>query len=163
MLNDIEEIDMTFREKMLWVSMVAVTAIWGAYLVDVGWLLARGVVDAGQAYGGFIKSVILVVGVQVAATIVLAIMTPDDANAPTDVRDRDFAATAAVPAYTVLSLLIVMIMLAMPLIVAAAPRWLSGPPETVNAVVIGNALLLALVLAHLVDCGAQLWRYRREG
>lgn len=154
---------MSFREKLLWVSMVAVTAIWGSYLFDVGWLLARGTVDAGQAYGGFIKSVILVVGVQIMATIILAISAPADANAPMDARDREFAATAAVPAYNVLSLLIVAIMLATPTIVAAAPRWLTGDAATINAVIIGNALLLALVLAHLVDCGAQLWRYRREG
>lgn len=154
---------MSFREKMLWVSMVAVTAIWGSYLFDVGWLLAQGTVDAGQAYGGFIKSVILVVGVQIIATIIVAISAPADANAPVDARDREFAATAAVPAYNVLCLLVVAIMLATPTIVAAAPRWLTGDATTINAVVIGNALLLALVLAHLVDCGAQLWRYRREG
>ncbi len=154
---------MTFREMMLWVSMVAVTAIWGSYLFDVGSLLARGTVDAGQAYGGFIKSVILLVGVEVAAAIILAIIAPADAEAPMDARDRDFAATAAVPAYHLLSALVVAVMLVTPGIVAAAPRWLTGDADTINAVIIGNALLLALVLAHLVHSGAQLWRYRREG
>jgi hypothetical protein len=154
---------MTFREKMLWVSMVAVTAIWGSYLFDVGWLLARGTVDAGQAYGGFVQSVILLVIVEVAAVTILAIIAPADANAPEDARDRDFAATAAVPAYHMLSLLVVAVMLATPAIVAAAPRWLTGDPATINAVVIGNSLLLALVLAHLVHSAAQIWRYRQEG
>ncbi|OYY91510.1 MAG: hypothetical protein B7Y45_02830 [Sphingomonas sp. 28-66-16] len=154
---------MSFREKMLWVSMVAVATIWGSYLFDVASLLARGTVDAGQAYGGFVKSVVLLVGVQVAAAIILAIMAPAEANAPEDARDRDFAATAAVPAYKLLSLLVVVIMLATPAIVAAAPRWLTGDPDTINAVVIGNALLLALVLASLVNAASQLRRYRREG
>ena len=64
---------MSFREKMLWVSIVAETVIWGSYLFDVGILMARGTVDAEQAYGGFIKSVILLVMVEVAAAIILAI------------------------------------------------------------------------------------------
>ncbi|OYY72631.1 MAG: hypothetical protein B7Y47_02530 [Sphingomonas sp. 28-63-12] len=148
---------------MLWISIIAETAIWGSYLFDVGRLLARGTVDARQAYGGFIQSVILLVIVEVAAVIALAVMAPADASAPTDARDRDFAATAAVPAYNLLSLLVVGVMLATPVIVTAAQRWLSGDPATVIAVVIGNALLLALVVAHVVHAGAQLWRYRREG
>ncbi|OYY77637.1 MAG: hypothetical protein B7Y43_09925 [Sphingomonas sp. 28-62-20] len=154
---------MTFREKMLWVSIVAETAIWGSYLFDVGSLLARGTVNAEQAYGGFIQSVVLLVTVEVAAAIILAIWAPADANAPEDARDRDFAATAAVPAYTLLSMLVIAVMVATPIIVTAAQRWLTGDPKTIIAVVIGNALLLALVAAHVVNAGAQLWRYRREG
>lgn len=154
---------MNFREKMLWVSIVAETAIWGSYLFDILSLLARGVVDAEQAFGGFIRSAILLVGVEIAAAIILAIASPKDAEAPADARDRDFAATAAVPAYNVLSVLVIMVMLATPVIIAAAPRWLTGEPVIVNAVIMGNALLLALVLAHLVNVTAQLWRYRREG
>lgn len=154
---------MTFREKLLWISLIAVTAIFGSYLVDIGRLLSRGVVDAGQAYGGFVRSCILLVGIEVAGAIILAIIAPEDANAPADARDRDFAATAAVPAYHLLSALIVVVMLATPAILAIAPHWLKGNPATVSAVVLGNALLLALVLAHIVHSGAQLWRYRREG
>lgn len=154
---------MSFREKMLWVSLIAETAIWGSYLFDVGWLLSRGLVDAEQALGGFIRSVIWLVVVEVVAATILAIMAPSDANAPEDARDRDFAATASVPAYNLLSLLVVGVMIATPAIVTAAPRWLSGDRETIYAVVIGNALLMALVLAHTVRTTAQLWRYRREG
>ncbi len=154
---------MNFREKMLWVSIIAETVIWGSYLFDVGSLMARGTVDADQAYGGFIKSVILLVMVEVAAAIILALWTPSDANAPEDARDRDFAATAAVPAYNLLSILVIGVMVATPFIVTSAQRRLTGDPETIIAVVIGNALLLALVAAHVVNAGAQLWRYRREG
>ncbi len=154
---------MSFREKMLWVSLIAETAIWGSYLFDVGWLLAHGRVDAGQALGGFIMSVFWLVVVEVAAATILAVMAPNDANAPEDARDRDFAATASVPAYHLLSLLVIAVTIATPAIITAAPRWLSGDRETIYAVVIGNALLLALVLAHAVRTTAQLWRYRREG
>ena len=153
---------MSFREKMLWVSMVAVAAVWGSYLFDVGRLMAHGKVSVDQAYGGFIRSVVLVVIVQVVAAIVLAIWSPKDADAPADVRDKAIAASAAMPAYTLLSLLVVVIMLTTPAIIGLAPQLLSGDAATVNAIVMGNALLLALVLAHLVDCAVQIYRYRRE-
>ncbi len=148
---------------MLWVSIIAEAAIWGSYLADIGLRLAHGTVDADQAYNGFIRSVVLLVTVEVVAAIILALIDPADANAPADARDRDFAATAAVPAYNLLSVLVILVMIAIPVIVAAGPRFLSGDPTTIIAVIIGNALLLALVLAHLAHAGAQLWRYRREG
>lgn len=154
---------MGFREKMLWVSIIAETVIWGSYLFDVGSLMARGTVDVEQAYGGFIQSVILLVTIEVIAAIILAIWAPSEANAPEDARDRDFAATAAVPAYHLLSILVIGVMVATPFIVTSAQRWLTGDPETIVAVVIGNALLLALVAAHIIHAGGQLWRYRREG
>ncbi|KQS01863.1 hypothetical protein ASG11_13635 [Sphingomonas sp. Leaf357] len=151
---------MTFREKSLWVSMIASAAIWGSYLFDVGSLLAHGTVSAAQAYGGFTRSVILLVVVQVAATIVLATMAPSDANAPEDMRDKEFAASAALPAYTLLSLVIVVAMLAIPLLVQVAPRYITGDPAMVIAIVLGNAMLLALVIAHVTYCAAQIHRYR---
>lgn len=152
---------MTFREKMLWVSMIAVAAIWGSYLFDVASLLARGRVSVGQAYGGFIKSVILLVIVQVIAAIVLAIMAPKDANAPEDMRDKEFAASAAVPAYNVLNVLIVVMMLCLPAATRLAPHYVTGDPATVITILIGNAMLLTLVLAHLTYCGAQIRHYRK--
>lgn len=152
---------MTFREKMLWVSMIASAAIWGSYLFDVGSLLARGTVSAAQAYGGFTRSVILLVVVQVAATIVLATMAPSDANAPEDMRDKEFAASAALPAYNLLSFVIVVAMLAIPLLVQTAPRYITGDPAMVIAIVLGNAMLLGLVVAHVTYCAAQIHRYRR--
>ncbi len=148
---------------MLWVSLVAEAAIWGSYLFDIGLLLAHGKVDVGQATGGFIKSVVLLITVEVIAAIVLAIIDPKDADAPADFRDREFAASAAVPAYTLLSASIVVVMLLTPIIIAAAPRFVSGDPAMVSAIVLCNAMLLALVLAHLLHCGMQLVRYRREG
>ncbi len=152
---------MTFREKLLWVSMIAVAAIWGSYLFDVGKVLTYRSVNADQAYGGFIKSVMLLVAVEVVAAIALSILSPADAKAPTDMRDREFAASAAVPAYNLLNCLIVVTMLATPGIVRLAPQYISGDPATVTAVLIGNAMMLALVLAHIVYCGAQIRRYRR--
>ena len=154
---------MSFREKTLWVSMLAVAGIWGAYLFDIGTLLARGTVDAEQAYGGFVRSVVLLVLVEIVAVIVLAVVAPADADAPIDARDRDFAASAAVHAYNLLSACVVIVMLATPVALRLAPRYLTGDPATVNAVVIGNALLLSLALAHLLHCGWQITRYRREG
>ena len=67
------------------------------------------------------------------------------------------------PAYHLLNVLIVIVMLLTPIMLAAAQRYLTGDPVVVSAIVLGNAMLSALVLAHLVHCGVQIVRYRREG
>lgn len=152
---------MSFREKVLWVSATAVLVIWGSYFLKLVASLRSGPADASDAIGGFIGSVIMLVIVQVAAVIVLAIASPGEANAPPDDRERAFDIGAGRPAYVTLSVLIVVIMLATPLIIPVAPTLVSGDPAVVAGLVIGNALLFALVMAELVHSGWQIVCYRR--
>lgn len=154
---------MAFREKTLWVSLAATLFVWGWYFADFARALASGHVDVAAATGGFVRAVILLVAIQVVTTIVLAILSPREANAPTDAREREFAAAAARPAYALLSFLLVLMMLATPVLVPTGAAWLGGNPATVGAMLVANAILLALVLAECVNAGGQIVRYRRGG
>lgn len=154
---------MTFREKTLWVSLVSTVLVWGWYFSAVLPQLVSGRITPAPTFGGFIYAVVMLTAIQVVAAIVIALWRPSEAEVRADARDRDFSASAARPAYAVLSVLIVMIMLAVPSIILAAPRLDPGAPAgMLAAIYIANAMLGALVIAHLVYAGWQLARYRRE-
>jgi len=157
------EAGMAFREKVLWVSAAALLLVWGSYFGDlIAGLLARRI-DAEASFGGFIRSVVLVVVIHVVASIVLAIASPKEANAAPDAREREINLSAYRPAYLVVAMLITLAMLATPVLVHAAPAMLEGAePGMIVAVVIGNSMLLALVAGELVHAVWQIARYRRE-
>lgn len=157
---------MAYRERLLWVSALATLLIWGSYFGDFVAMLIRHRLDEGAALVRFIGAASLIVIVQVVAAIFFAVLTPKEANAPADTRERDFARRGAASAYVLLSVAVVMVMVAMPLLAIAAPPLtvrlgLNTNPATLLSILAGNALLLALIAAGLVDSISQLLRYRR--
>lgn len=152
---------MAFREKMMWGSVAATILIWGWYFLGFMRALEGPSFDVGIELGHFIFAVFALTVVQVVVAIVLAILSPWDASAPTDDRDREFALRAARPAYAVLSILVASLTVIAPLTISSAPAWLDGKPATLVPIVISNALLLALVLAELARAGTLLLLYRR--
>jgi hypothetical protein len=79
---------MSFREKSAWISLVAYLAIYGFYFANVAMALARGEADAAHFLGLLGKSVVLFVLVTVVLTIIAAIRSPRDAQAPQDEREK---------------------------------------------------------------------------
>lgn len=154
---------MAFREKMLWASLATTLAIWGWYFAGFVADLGAGRFDQGAATGSFVGTVVLLVVVQIAVAIAAAVFAGRDAQAPADDRERAFALAAYRPAYFVLSAAVVTLMLAGPVLLRIANEWTPAPPPGMAPVLLGNALLLALVLAELVHSGWQIIRFRMGG
>lgn len=154
---------MAFREKIIWSSLVTTLAIWGWYFTGFVTGLRAGHFDQGTAVGSFIQAVVLIVIVQVAAAIVLAIISGREASAPADDREKAIALSAYRPAYLVLSGCVVTLMVVGPILLRIANEWTPAPPADLAPVLLGNALLAALVLAELVHSGWQVFRYRMGG
>ena len=153
---------MAYREKVQWVSLATSLIVWGLYFAQLAASLAAGQPAPGETLGGFIGAVILLVVIQVAAIIAIAIHRPSEAELPADPREREIEQSAGKGAYAVLSLAVVAIMLATPVLTVAAPAALGQPTGTVAAMLVGNALLAALVLASIVHSIWQIILYRRQ-
>lgn len=154
---------MAFREKMLWASMIATLGIWGLYFLRFVQEIRAGHFDQSAATGDFIQTVGLIVAVHVIAAIVLAVISGKEANAPADDREKAFALAAYRPAYFTLSAAVVTLMITAPVLLRIASEWRPAPPPDLAPVLLGNALLAALVLAEIVHDAWQLARYRMGG
>ncbi|MES2444173.1 MAG: hypothetical protein V4574_15200 [Pseudomonadota bacterium] len=154
---------MAFREKMLWASLAVTLGIWGWYFIRFVGAMRAGIFDQGAATGDFAMSVTLIVIVQIVAATVIAIATGREANAPADDRERSFALAAYRPAYLVMTMGVVMLMLSGPVLLRIANEWQPAPPPGLAPILLGNGLLAVLVLAEIVHSGAQLVRFRMGG
>lgn len=154
---------MAFREKMLWASSAVTLLIWGRYFIGFSRDFRAGVFDQGDAIGAFVFAVILLVIAQVVVAIVLALVSGSEADARPDDRERQIALAAYRPAYFVLSAGVVVLLLWGPALLRIVTEWHEAAPPGMAPILLGNALLAALVLAELVHSGAQLIRYRRGG
>lgn len=152
---------MAFRERMMWGSVMATVVIWGWYFRGFVRAIEGPSFNVGTELGNFILAVIALTVVQIVVAIILSIMSPKEADAPADDRDREFALLAYRPAFITLSALVATLTVVAPLTIATAPAWLAGKPDTLVPIVISNVLLLALVLAELVRAGTLLFLYRR--
>lgn len=151
---------MAFREKMLWASLAATLGIWGWYFIRFIAAMRAGHFDQGAATGDFIQTVALIVVVHIVAAIVLAVITGRDAGRPLDDREKAFALSAYRASYFTLSACVVTLMLAGPILLRIANEWRPAPPAGLAPVLLGNALLAALVLAEIVHNGWQIARFR---
>jgi len=133
-------LDTTFREKSLWVSLLATLAIYAHYFIRV---LQLGEGEPGRVAGLFIGTVIAMIVVQVVVTAALALhKKPERA----DERDRQFSLVASRISYYVLM----------------AGVW---GALTVGALQLGafwviHAGLAAIVLGEVTRCGVQVYLYR---
>lgn len=153
---------MAYREKVQWISLATALLVWGVYFWRFAATLAAGQPAPGETLGGFVGAVILLVALQVAAIIAVAIHRPSEAERPADPRERDIENSSARGAHAVLSLFVVAVMLATPLLTVILPEALGRPTGGVAALLVGNALLAALVLASIVQSLWQVVLFRRQ-
>ena len=154
---------MAFRERALWASLALTLAIWGWYFARFVAAFSAREFDQGAATADFATSVVLIVIVQIVAAILVAIFTGRDAAAPADDREKAFALAAYRPAYLVLVMGIVMLMLSGPVLLRIANEWQPAPPPGLTPILLGNGLLFVLVLGEVVHATAQLIRFRMGG
>ena len=128
---------MSFREKTAWTSLLSVSGIYGLYFWSV---MHRG-------HFGLLEAIIAVAVVQAALTIAVAILTPKEAKAPRDEREKMIDLKATQFAYAVLASS-----------VALACFFGAFKPPIVFST---NAWLLVLVAAEILRSGCQVVQYRR--
>jgi hypothetical protein len=135
---------MSFRGKSAWISLLSMLLIYGSYF----WSAVHSGPHFGEVhFGGLLGTIILLVVVQVALSIAVAIFSPRDAKAPRDERDRLIDLRATSFAYAALATSVAF----------ACFFGAFNPPIIFNT----NALLFLLVLAEILRSGCQIVQYRR--
>ncbi len=93
---------MSYREKTTWISLLAMGAVYGWYFWKVMPVLAAGGGDTLH-YAHLLGSTIAAVAIlQIIPMIVIAILSPADAQAPQDEREKLYALKGTQAAYFVL-------------------------------------------------------------
>lgn len=135
---------MPFREKTAWIAVVSMTLIYANYFWGV---MSRP--HGGSQFKGLLGTVIALVVVQVALTIIAAIFAPNDAKAPRDEREKLIDLRATRVAYAGLATGVAL----------ACFFGAFDPPLVFNA----NALLFILVVTEIMRCSCLIIQYRRGG
>jgi hypothetical protein len=135
---------MSFREKGAWISLLSMAGIYGVYFWSV--------IQAGPQVGSFhfgklLGTIIVLVVVQVALNVAVAIFAPTEAKAPPDERDKLIELRAMRVAYAGLATGLAF----------ACFFGAFNPPIVFNT----NALLFILVTAEIMRCACQIVQYRR--
>jgi hypothetical protein len=154
---------MPFREKSAWISIFVTVLIWGSYFGDMMPNLLSSRPNLDGMLGAFFGSVALAVFLQIVLTIVIAILSPKEANAPADERERLIELRAANIAYNVLTITLVLAVLGAPAVALYHAVKAGIEPSLGSAVLpMANGVLLAIVLAEVAKYVAQLVQFRRQ-
>jgi uncharacterized membrane protein len=96
------EVVMPFREKSAWISLLATIGVYGVYFTAFTRAIAAG---RGVGFAGPLTAcVIALVVVQAGMYIVTAALSPEDARAPEDERERAIRTAARARAFYVLEI-----------------------------------------------------------
>ncbi len=140
--------NLTFREKSYWASLLIMSVVWVNYFVRVQPALLDGSITRVDSIGLFVGAVVTLIMLEIVVHIGLAVTGPKAADQPKDERDRMISCKAGNIAGWVLATCVVMI---------------GGYAmfRDVSSVLIANLLLLALVLSQCVEYAIALYYYRR--
>jgi hypothetical protein len=137
---------MSFREKSAWAALVTYGGVYGLYFTalanawDAQW-------SQGLSIGLMAAAVVALVVIATGLTIVAAILSPKDANAPADERETLIELKSERVASYTLSVSVVC------LIGALLIGW--------NPFLVANLLLASMVLSELVKALSQILSFRR--
>src|SRR5262245_23014159 len=136
--------EMSFREKSAWISVVLIVLVFGPYF----WLVGRSFAGTGHVHVGTQFALILLfVVLEIVLHIAVAIQSPRDAEAPSDERDNLIDLRATRVAFYVLfgGALVSIFTLHFP----------------VNVWTLSQFVLFSIVVAELVKFSSQIVFYRR--
>jgi hypothetical protein len=137
-----------FREKSIWVSTAIMLYVWIWYIDIVGTGLLDGTVTREGTIGVFIGMTVLLVFLEVVSHIILAIVSPKDAQQRNDERDRLINQRAESHSAWMLGAGIIAIAM------STMFRDLSG-------VVVVHLLLMLMIAIEILSNGLQMVYYRR--
>lgn len=136
---------MSFRERSAWIALFAYGLVFGGYFAALAHFWnepGRGPFGAAMLFGAIIALIVVVV----ALTILSAVISPRDANASADERERMIELKAERIGSYALSAAVVC------LIGALLIGW--------EGFLVANLLLAAMVVAELAKAGAQIAYFR---
>lgn len=139
--------NLSFREKSTWVSLIIVTVVWLNYFIRIRPALFDGSIGRLESIGLFVGAVVVLVVMQIIGQII-AVSTSRSADQSADERDKSIASKAGNISGWVLSFLVVT--------VGGYALFID-----VSSVVIANWLLLSLVLSQIAEYALTLFYYRR--
>lgn len=148
--------DLSFQEKSVGGSLVAVAACSLYYFAAVSKMYAGGTIDPSRAA---VLGISLVVALVLVEIVYHSIVAGVSDSVESDERDRRIETRASRNAYVVLSLggFVLVVHLLGNALVDVPPRY----RELVAPFTVANLLLLALVVAEIVKYVSQLVYYRR--
>ena len=134
---------MTFREKTAWIALVSTFVVFGLYFR----LVYEAGPHAGFPFGLLVGTVVALVILQVVPIVIFAVLSPKDAQAPRDERDKLIELRAIRIAYAGLASGVVLVCI------------LGVFDPTILANV--NSLLFVLLTAEVLRLAALIFQYRR--
>ncbi|MDB5691362.1 MAG: hypothetical protein JWO81_425 [Alphaproteobacteria bacterium] len=152
---------MSFREKSAWISLATTLAVWGYYVVALVPALASGRPDGPRLISLFSACVFLLVVAQVVLSVLIAVHSPKEAQAPADEREQLIGLKASRLAFYTLSALAIVTAIATRLLAAAGPSLFPRDPLGGSMIVVGSAIFFAVVAAELVRATGQIVYFRR--
>ncbi|HUO91942.1 MAG TPA: hypothetical protein VMU22_03430 [Rhizomicrobium sp.] len=141
---------MAFREKLAWISVATMSLVYGWYFWTILPLARTG---AGSAwhYAKLLQgTIITVVVLQIVLTVAAAALSPREARAPEDEREKLITLRGTRIAYFVL-------------VTGALCVCVAGLFFDTNSLLLGNYALMAVVVANLVKDFTQIVQYRLAG
>lgn len=136
---------MSFREKSAWISLVSILLVGGIYLLHVPWTLKPST-DPGLLRA-LLYCIIAFLIIEIISHVVVAFRAPQDARAPKDERERliELKATyTAAHVYVIGSFAAVLTL-----------------HHGANSIAIGNGVLLAFLIAEVVNYALRIVYHRR--
>ena len=136
--------EMSFREKSAWISLVLILLVFGPYF----WLVARSFAGGGVVHHGTQFALIMVfVVLEVVLHVAIAIQSPRDARAPKDEREDLIELKATRTAFYVLF--------------GGALMSIFTMHFRLTVWMLSQCVLFAIVVAELVKFSSQIVFYRR--
>ncbi len=148
--------ELSYPEKSALVSLLAVLFIYGGYFADVVSGASERTLSA-MLYAS-IGVVIALVVIEILFHVALSLVSPGDAEAPADERDRLINARAARLAYGVLSAGVIIVLVH---ILLRGAMGEAGAVAAVDLFTVANLLLLCVVCSEICQFGARIYYYRR--
>lgn len=148
---------MSFREKRAWVSFFILLLIGGSYFLHLhlAYRYANGQTPEGSPSLHFLVylalgTLLVFVLIEIILYVVLRLQSPKEARTPKDEREILFELKSIRAAYSVLIIFAILAALLIVMHSGGDFSWLMG-----------NAVILAIVIAQLVKYAAQIYYYRR--
>lgn len=138
---------MTFHEKSRWIALLANLGVWSWYFLTVARVRAAGAPDAPYVIATMLPVIIAITVIHIVAHAAVALWKPSEARTGMDEREQAIARRAAVIAYNVLAVGLVLA------VGATLFNW--------TAFFAINAVMFVFIVAESVRYALEIVAYRR--
>lgn len=154
--------DMSFREKSIWISLVSTILIFGDYFLNLLSLSGLPVdVAKSAALGLFLRSIFLIIVVEIVFQGMLALSNRKAAELGADERDKLFEYKGNNIGYTIL-VIGVFITLGRIVFIELNPEFIQDSGLLNIPFLTAHILLFSFILSEVVRFSGQLYYYRSE-